>query len=236
MKILKSIFMVSLSLVLGAVVFSSCNVSSNENGNGNNNTLYTFATVAAVGDTGATFTFRKEDDSPLITLTSTQSFNKDTVKVGMRVFIAYTIESNQAYTSGPVTITGMLSPFGGDILAGYAKDYSQFASQQIKLDAMWRSGEYLNVTATAPYYQNPKTFKLVVDSTTIDDTYPKAYLIFESDREIDLVSDKAVYGSFDLSPVWNLETFKGLEVTVNNSGTLRTYTFTKGTQIITPMD
>ena len=235
MKSLKNLFFATLSFVAFAGIFTSCNMSSNS-GESNDNTIYTFATVEAVNDNGASFTFRKEDDSPLITLYSTQSFNTTTVKAGMRVFIGYTITGNQPYTSGQVTITGMLSPLGGDIIVGTADDYEQFASQKIGIEAFWRSGEYLNITATGAYYQDPKTFALVVDETTIDEPYPTAYLIFKSDRDIESVSDKAIYGSFDISEVWNREGFKGLAVHVNSTGVQQLYSFNKGAQTITPVE
>lgn len=214
---LKNIFLTT-AVCAATLSLASCN--SNDVPEGGGTVIYTnIVTVESVESTGAAFTFQKENDSPLITLTTTQSVGGDganLLKKGMRIVLAYTPASGEQYKSGPITAYQWVSAIGEGaqlpvVSASSTSGWSTNAVQQVMIQ---RTGPYLNAGIVSN--DNPNECRIVVDETTVNDEYPKAYLIYKSSSG-PMSRIFYYYVSYSMTDLMERSTFKGLEVTYEDS-------------------
>ena len=97
-----------LLLAAASLSFGACNSIG-----GDPVTQYAdIVTLASSNENGSVMTFNAIDDSPLVTLTTTQAFSKD--QIGKRIFIIYTPENSDEHAvSGPVNIVHVGATLGG---------------------------------------------------------------------------------------------------------------------------
>lgn len=232
-QFLKKLWLGSLAAVL-AFASTSCN-SDDDNGGLPPGTLYDIVTLVSNTDQGSVFEFRRDGDSPLITLTSSRRVSTD-FKDGDRLLIAYMPLSGVSYVSGSIDLYGTGNVINGDIQTGTAQEWNSFRTADQNVAFINRSGEYLNVRTEIYVRSQPKTYALVVDESTLDEEIPTAYIIFEPDTQGD-TSLHTGYASWNLSKVWNLESVKGLKIVWSDGATGKTgeRTFKKDIQQIEPV-
>lgn len=206
----KNVITSTLLAIVFCLIFSSCN-------NDNNNpyipgtACYDFVTFVETSETGSVFTFQKSNDSELITLTSAERLNPEKVKPGSRIIIQYIPSGGQdVYQSGPITLYGIAQITNGKTDPMTMDEIRAWPSNRIKMHSISRSGNYIDVWLEANISNAPKRFVIVADQATVNDEYPQLYLIFESDNNVNI--PRQVYGSFDLNPVWELNSCKGVQV------------------------
>lgn len=223
----------TLLLALVATVFTSCN---DDNGGKElpEGTLYDIVTLVSNSDEGSVFEFRKDGDSPIITLVSSRKLDEKEVKPGQRMMIAYVPLSGVSYVSGGINLIGYRSVLNGDIQVGKAEDWNSFRTFNQKVTWINRSGQYLNVQANIFVKNEPKKYDLVVDESTLNDEYPVAYIIFIPDNEINGYVINGV-ASWNITKVWEKGSCKGLKVRwANEEGTSTEKVFEKGKEVIEP--
>ncbi len=214
---LKNIFLTT-AVCSAALSMASCD--SNNDPEGGGTVIYSnIVTVESVESTGAAFTFQKENDSPLITLTTTQSVSGDGVnllKKGMRIVLSYTPVSGEQYKSGPITAYQWVKTYGGGdqlpvVSASSTSGWYTNAVQQVMIQ---RTGPYLNAGIVSN--DTPEECRIVVDEATVNDEYPKAYLIYKS-RNSPQPVNYVFYVSYSMTDMMERSTFQGLDVTYEDS-------------------
>lgn len=209
------------TMVLAAALLmgiSACNSGSDDNPSGT--ILFTdIVTYNGTGTGGSTFTFNKEGDSPTITLTSSQSLSTADFKSGSRIIIQYAPESGVQYQSGPITLVAAanIEGQGQNVAESTAEQAGNWNSDPINVSALFRAGDYLNVQFTGALGTQTAVTKLVVDANTLDSDYPVLHLIYGPHTGL---MDKTYlfYGSWNISPVWNRSSCKGIKVLYKNAG------------------
>ncbi len=213
---LKNIF---LTTAVCAAALSMASCDSNNDPEGGGTVIYSnIVTVESVESTGAAFTFQKENDSPLITLTTTQSVSGDganLLKKGMRIVLSYTPVSGEQYKSGPITAYQWVKTYGGGdqlpvVPESSTPGWYTNAVQQVMIQ---RTGPYLNAGIVSN--DNPNECRIVVDEATVNDEYPKAYLIYKSSTP--LPTNYLFYVSYSMTDLMERSTFQGLDVTYDDS-------------------
>lgn len=191
-------------------------------------TLFDIVTLTATNDDGFTVTTRKIDDSPLVTLTAAnKKIDQNLVKVGDRFLLNYIPESGIQYKSGPITAIAYRPILNAKIIEGTQAEHNSWITEAQDIVSMWRTGDFINVYALAPYSQKPAKYELVVDKATLEDEIPQAYLIFLSDNKYES-APQAHYATFDISSVWNKPGVRGLRIsTAGISTPTTTQIFTK---------
>ncbi len=195
----------------------------------------TIATLDSNTESGTVFTTRAEGDSPLITFTSSRTFDKKDVIIGNRYLLAYTNASGKRLESGPITLFGLMKIFNGKAQEATAEEIAAVTSSPYSLGNIQRSGQFVDIYATAPLMIDPVSYGLYVDKATVNDEVPEMYIGFVSDAP-NSMTEKSFYASFDLSPVWNLPTCKGVRLHYKKNGTEQTTTFSKGQLDIKPVE
>lgn len=193
-------------------------------------------TLESSSPTGSTFTFRKIDDSPLITLTSNNLVSTgDSVKRGLRLIMQYSPQSKKQYESGPVTIMGLSVAFGEgkQIKLATPEQTHNWASDNITVNNMWRSGEYLNLGIVGRTESDPRQYCLLIDSVTMETPVPEAHIIFEGTMGSQYAQQVLLYASYDISNIWNNPKYTGLKVIAYDGSSK---TISKGPSSLQPVN
>lgn len=166
---------------------------------------------------GSVMTYRVLDDSPLITLTTTQAFSQD--QVGKRIFIIYTTaEGVEHGVSGPINIQFANTTLGAGAapLPAVADTLENWYSEQIDFMQAYRSGDYLNLGMTLLTTTNPAKFECYVDVATENSEYPELHLIYKAKPGYDTQSMN-FFGSYNISNIWNRYDVKGIKLFYNGA-------------------
>ncbi|MDE6207017.1 MAG: hypothetical protein K2M55_04335 [Muribaculaceae bacterium] len=210
MSTLKSLLAAAVAVT--GIALTSCN-DSESGGNNGPDRYVNFVTLAENTPEGSVMTFRKDGDSPLITLTSNQQFDTSIFKANTRVVVDYIPASGDGYASGPVTLVSAVNTEGGGapVQAKTAEETRNWASDLVSVNLVQRTGEYLNLVFTASTRRDPKECAVYVDKATIGTECPCLHLIFEA-SDTGVADPYAFFASYDISEVWNAESTKRIRV------------------------
>ncbi len=214
-----------LPILLMVALFSACS----DNGPYNDNAeLADIVTYKGASQSGAIFTFQRQNDSPEITLTATGKYvDENSFKPGNRVLISYYAANREPYTSGDITLTGIAAINNDTLKTGDAEKLSGWNTDAIYLNSIWRSGNYINIYFRADQSEEKRRFSLMIDEATMEEEFPQLYLVHDMLGQPDNFT-RRVYASFDISSIWNNDRCKGIDIHINDSN-LKTdkYSFTK---------
>ena len=199
---------------LSAITFAlpSCNSSSSED----YSPVYTdIVTVSQFTDNSSVFTFRRVDDSPLVTLTSTRGLNPETVKIGDRMLMSYQTNGVAQFENAAINIVGIVPTYGKGATFPKAKaeETNNFYTAEVFDASAWRSGTYLNLAVLYGSASAPKDCRIVVDETTLSNPYPQLYFILEPQPAAGAGPERIYYLSHTLTELFSRSTCKG--VTLN---------------------
>ena len=172
-------------------------------------------TYEGMRDGKSVFTFRKVDDSPLITLTSRQTFDED-IAPGTRMLIGYTNSTNEPFVSGPVDLYMARRITQSAAVTTWEDVYDLWDIDPVWLNSMWRSGEYINLRVRLTYTTEPRLFALVLEPRTAQTEWPTFYVAHVMTEYPDY-HDREYYASFDISEFRAKEGIKGVRVVINDT-------------------
>ncbi len=212
-----------ISIVAAATAmfaFTACN-SSDDSDTGNQ--YADIVTLESTAPSGSVMTFREKDDSPLITLTTTQAFSTEIFTPGTRILAIYHPESNKRGESGPVTVAAASPTLGKGSapVPAVVDTLDNWASDRIVMpgESVWRSGYYLNMAFQAISTATPKKFYVYVDEKTVDSEYPELHVVFKSGNSSSMYNF-AFYASYNIAGLWNRPGVNGVKVYYFNDGAM----------------
>ena len=220
-----------LILAAAALSLGSCN-SDSEPGQSQ---YVDIVTLDSSSEAGSVLTYRVLDDSPLVTLTSTQAFSKD--QIGKRIFIMYSTVNNVEHgVSSAVNILYAGSTLGGGAapLPAVVDTLDNWYSEEIQFMQAYRSGKYLNLGMTLPTTTSPEKFECYLDVTTENNEYPELHLVYKAKSGFD-VQSMNFFGSYDISKIWDRSTTKGIKLIFNGTDQ-KSVTIEKNTPTIKPVE
>lgn len=211
-KILK-LTLAMLAMLTVSATFTACNSDDG----GQLITTYTqFATLVADDESGSTFEVNNSADGPVRVLTSTNRVDTKKVAVGQRLMIAYQLEGTTSEDgSGPIRLLAYMQVINGKLEVMSATEAENFKTNSLQDPVMQVTGNYLNVQVMGRLRTDPEKFALIADESTMDDKYPTVYLVFLSD-DASTGAWKTIYGSFDISSIWNNQKYNGMIVKMDN--------------------
>lgn len=228
---MKSVLIKCALIGAALVALASCNSSSDDPNPGNRLICNDIVTYEGNAEGSATFTFQKEGDSPLITLTSSRQLNANDFRPGSRILISYSPESDKQYTSGPITLIAAMNVEGkgADVTSNTAQATSNWLSEPINVAALFRSGDYINVQFTGALGSQTPVTNLYVDEATLDKETPELHLIFGPYTGV-TTTTYYFYGSWNIASIWNRPNCRSIKVMYTNAGGAigGTVTITKG--------
>lgn len=187
--------------------------------------LYSIVTYEGSSSDGmrSTLTFQVNNDSEVITYTTMWTPPEGT-KPGDRLLIAYTTESN-ALQSGTITVLSY-----ANIPCGQAT-YSNAipSSESINLNALWRTGNYLNLDCYVTISGQASEIALYIDQRTIDSSEPQAYIIIgHGNGPQPTEAPRRLYASWNIEQLWQQPSLSSLKINfIDFSNNLQSYIITK---------
>lgn len=168
-------------------------------------------TYEATTDDGAvsTFTFRAVNDSPLITISANWKAPSD-LKAGTRLLAYYVTEKPNE--SGPVELRSLVKIPGGAMSdsTGIEAPFGE----GLGLQALWRSGTYLNLNTSIYFSGKASEVSLYVDPATVSSPRVDAYIAvgLSTGAITDSTVPRLLVASWDIADVWELPTLTSLNV------------------------
>lgn len=214
----KQQFFHATAMLMLAILFSVTTTSCNSNDD-DTAKQYCLDFVTFDGDIGtsATFSFRAQNDSPVINLvapgTTIASANTGTgspVLPGDRLVIYYTNDGHEPYTSGDITLYSVTRTISIPLEEGNIENYSSWKEQPISLEAVWRAGKYLNFSILHSYTSVPKVLKIVYSTPDVNGMCD-AWVIYVAEGTM-TVSSYALYACADISQIWNNGDCRGIRL------------------------
>lgn len=196
-----------LILALAAVAFTACNSDSEPQ-----TTYMDIVTLVSSDDQGSAMTFNEINDSPLVTLTTTQKFSKD--NIGKRIVIMYNpVGTNEHAVSGAVDIlfASLTLGAGAAPLPAVPDTLDNWASEPVDAMQIYRAGQYINIVATLQTATNPKKFQCYVDEATVNSEYPELHIVYKSVPGYDTQATN-FFASYSIESLWNRLNVRGLKV------------------------
>lgn len=174
-------------------------------------------TLTKMSDEGAVLTYVPENDGPNVTYTTTTTFQKDVYKEGMRVVTIYRpLSTDQWGVPGPILVMSAAPALGkgSKPIVAVADTLSDWKSDVIDNVFLWRSGTYMNISFVERYCPIPQKFACYVDAETLESSYPELHIVYKEGVQYE-ERDYQLYGSFDISDLWNRPSSKGIRVVYN---------------------
>ncbi len=179
--------------------------------------IVTFVGNPENNNRNSVFQFQKEGDSRVTTLRANNtSLDTTTNKINSRMLLYYTPESGMHNIDDNITVKSISMVFNDSIRTGDISKLPDPLYNPIYVNAIWRSGTYLNISCGLTYSYEPSAFMLMIDNTTVNNPMPDVYLSYKrgSDKESYF---KAFYASIDFANLWNRPSCKGFTLHVNDS-------------------
>jgi len=159
----------------------------------------------------STFSYT-DNRGDLITLAAKWG-GKDDLKAGARVLIYYTAE--QYGVSGDIALLGVTRIPGGTPKTVPGVLIPE--SEPLQQCAVWRSGNYLNLSSTITIEGNPDEISLYIDEATARLQIPTAYVVVTPADYSTIGVERTLYASWDISKVLSAPDCEGLKVVYTNS-------------------
>ncbi|MDE6276659.1 MAG: hypothetical protein K2M06_00965 [Muribaculaceae bacterium] len=224
----------AISALLGAAAVSCSKNSEPENPVGD--VFSDIVTLATTGEEGTTFVYRMLNDSPEITLTTTQRFQDATVKPGARLMLNYIAKNGTQHESGAINVLSYVKCFGPTITTASTSSPTAWASSKVFLSSAWRSGKWLNLSMALEMGTTARRFELVLDPATADSAEPELHIVFTPDV-VNAGMSLPAYASYDISALWDRQETEGLKIFfVSPDGNEQSAHISKGASSLKPME
>lgn len=213
------------ALVCAALLAASCS----DDNDGNSIAVYqNVVTFTGNQPEGARFEFQEADDSPAVVLGVSGHVNEEKVKPGTRLLMIYSLPEGYSYGHDcmNVVLRGLQTIYTATITP-LPHTEAVAANAPIYLNTIYRTGHYINVTASMPALTG-RSYTLAADETTLGTSNVEAYLTTSTEEEKPMFNENQTL-SIDISPVWEMAQTKNLTIHINNINNkyLTSVTFSK---------
>jgi len=118
---------------------------------------------------GMVFTYRTGAVTPLITLTSSVSFDTAAVRAGQRVIIGFNTTDGRPDTiSGPIDLKVYRTVYNDTIIKADPQVLQSWSAAMVSGTQVWRTGNYINIGAAVPLNSPLVPMALYADEETIN--------------------------------------------------------------------
>lgn len=174
------------------------------------------ALVNSVTDRGTDFTIAGRKDLVTTELHSSAVLKSDGAELtGNCIVIQYTVIDSK---TGEINLRNASIISNYDAGAGSSEDIKGWDDDKVTLLSHWTIGKHFIVRVALPYYPEKRRLGLMIDNSTLQDSYPQAYLCHSLQGSIDPGDTfyRNYYVAFDLTDIADAKDWNGLTVYVND--------------------
>ncbi|MBR5102322.1 MAG: hypothetical protein IK092_04300 [Muribaculaceae bacterium] len=161
----------------------------------------------------AQFTYWGRGDSTAISITANDCTPQET-KIGERVLLRYRITEQtcdhwnaQAYNCSKIL---------SDSLRVNIADLDNYKTWRVRLNSLWRTGDYINLNCQLEYTGEKRAFYLMVDKNTVKADTAHCYLIHDLLDAHDIYFWRDCIASFYVGQLWKVSPCNTLCIHVND--------------------
>ena len=173
---------------------------------------YDMVTYMGYHDGAAAWQFIRPGDEGVDNMVATMDEPTD-IRSGQRVLLSYSVESALpritvwGYTYGNVA---------SDSLRVNVKPVEEYAKHPIKLGALWRTGNYINLRCEVEYTDKVRALYMMADRATLDHDTIDVHLIHDLIAATNTYFWRTCYGSFYAGAAFSRSRCKAIRVHVND--------------------
>lgn len=214
-----------LSLMLVALVSATISTSCINDDDSNGITYSNLVTYTGNIGTNAYFEFIGENDAKPVTLHANRILGS--IDEGQRLVIVYTLEDENQYGKDGYIDLITYTTVPTSSVQTVTTSEAQAANEAMYLNAIARTGKYINIDARLPRIEG-RTFSILADEATVDTDMPELYITTKA-PEGNTGLNESTLASFDISSIWNMPSVRGVKIHVNdiNPSGKKIYEFNK---------
>ena len=173
---------------------------------------YDMVTYMGYHDGEAAWQFIRPGDEGVDNMVATMDEPTD-IRPGQRVLLSYSVE-----TALPrITVWGYTyGNVASDSLRVNVKPVEEYAKQPIKLGALWRTGNYINLRCEVEYTDKVRALYMMADRATLDHDTIDVHLIHDLIAATNTYFWRTCYGSFYAGAAFSRSRCKAIRVHVND--------------------
>lgn len=174
------------------------------------------ALINSITDSGTNFTIAGREGLITTELHSDKVLKADNTELTDNcVVIQYTIMDSK---TGEINLRNASIISNYTASAGNSEDITGWNEDKVTLLSHWTIGKHVIVRISLPYYPDKRRLGLMIDSSTLQDSYPQAYLCHSLEGAIDPGDTfyRNYYVAFDLTEVLDGKSPEGLIVNIND--------------------
>ncbi len=177
--------------------------------------VQTIATFEGNTPTGASFSYIAQGDGPRQLLQAHVKVDTVNLHTGNRVLLTYIPRE----IPGEISLINISRVNGGALKTEAAEDLSGWDTDPLFVEAMWRTGTYINLRCKILWAPEPRRYWLEADSNTLNREMPDLYVAHVIPDSTNRAAAYMAlnYASFDISPIWENPDVKGVKIHINNS-------------------
>lgn len=164
---------------------------------------------------GARFSYTPQGDEPAVGLQAQATLDTVNIHTGERVLLTYLPHKD----TGLISVINVARVNNGKVQMKDAETLQGWDADPLFVEALWRTGQYLNLRCKLLWAPEPRRYNLEVDSNAIDNDIPDVYIAHaipdSTNRTTAYMASN--YASFDISTLWDNPRVRGIKVHVNNS-------------------
>lgn len=165
----KRLLLPVVALAMMLPVLTACS-SSDDPGNSSFPTSLRMVTLRQyLPSGGMVFTYRTGAVTPLITLTSSVSFDTAAVRPGQRVIIGFnTLDARPDTVSGPIDLKVYRTVYNDTVISATPQVKESWSAAMVGSTQVWRTGNFINIGANIPYNSPLVPMALYADEDNIN--------------------------------------------------------------------
>lgn len=172
--------------------------------------LTEFVTYEGQEEGYACFTFRSRDDAPVQTLLGAVEL-PDGVEPGARLVLRYTVLQELEPGKKLIRVDGCSTIILMSL--GLTANAAGQPSDEITVESLWRSGDYINLSGWVPYSGQKFGLALLADKEKAGEETVDLYMVYDL-LEHKPMFERRIYASFDISSLWQRESCRRVIVHV----------------------
>lgn len=180
--------------------------------------VYDIVCLRSMDKSGSTFTLSKPNSPEIITYHAKEMVDTSRVPLGNRLMLAYNMADGALpYTSGPITAYGYSTVTNDVLRAGVIDSFPDWTRDPVNLTSAWLSENFLNIRAALTYDEQPRSYFVMIDTTTTDLPHPACYLIHRLQKPV-VNFERNTYMSVDMNALRKkIPSCQGFELRYNDT-------------------
>ncbi|MEG2819938.1 MAG: NigD-like C-terminal domain-containing protein [Muribaculaceae bacterium] len=206
--------MAKIQNILICIAISCLFIACKDEPSSDGDFLYNFVTYDGYADGANQFSFQAKDDSPLVTLRTSQNLTLKWNK-GKRTLINYSIIDKKDGKIQEIRIKDITNVIFDSLRLANKENIGIGLNTPLQLKSIWRTGNFINIDCNLLYTDKARQFMLVMDESTWNSEVVDVYVL-QNLFGAQTYAWRRAFASFFVGNIWYLPTCKTIRVHLND--------------------